>query len=784
MTNYPGNLLLGGETRRQAYRKKSLKLNSIDFLDKDIDDKYSYKFTYNNTSLPERGTTAQDYWGYANSNTGTLLTPTLVKLKSVVPGLNAEPDYMTGTGDRSVNENKMKAAILEKIEYPTGGYTMFDYEANRFQANETQYELSNHSESIVAYGGNCNSNYGSSYATTTFTIPNNYYAKSGKITIYFAPVEHNYSSVANRVVIDGEEYYGPPMNTSNGSYPSLTLNIDNLDLPAVINGDEFNFEGEHTIEVYQYGEGDFSAYGCPITSVTMSWKEIEDSYPAQVTNLLGGLRLKNMMDFDDDGTLQKVKSYDYEQPNIYRPMNEHSYVQRLFTNPNGDEFANQVTATAQTNILYDTNIGSKPIVEYSKVIEYERDIQDTTQVNGKTVYYFENVPNERILVFPTIFFDPQYGTSSSYNTSFVYDNIYSQYLEIILSMATEATYFKRDDWKCGTLLKKEIYKKTSSGDYKILKSIENLYSDFYDESYYDNYIFSSKESIQFNSGSVSWPMSYNFRVFYFKGEVTTGRRVLNQTKISEYNSNEIETLTIVKNFTYANPDHLLLTAQETVNSGGIVEEDHFYYPQDLEGQEQSTAISNLISDHRLSEVIKAEHYYEGEKVSEQHSKYGIFSNQTLVSEQFYKTGSGSIDINSSSKEDLRLSYHAYDDYGNPLEVSKAGGAHIFYLWGYHGQYPIAKIENTTKTALVGVLGDLEDVNESDLSAINTLRNNSTFKNTMITTYDYDPLIGISVMKDARGRSTSYEYDAFGRLKLIKDHDGKLLEEYKYHYKGE
>ena len=83
-----------------------------------------------------------------------------------------------------------------------------------------------------------------------------------------------------------------------------------------------------------------------------------------------------------------------------------------------------------------------------------------------------------------------------------------------------------------------------------------------------------------------------------------------------------------------------------------------------------------------------------------------------------------------------------------------------------------------------VLGDLEDVNESDLSAINTLRNNSTFKNTMITTYDYDPLIGISVMKDARGRSTSYEYDAFGRLKLIKDHDGKLLEEYKYHYKGE
>jgi len=43
---------------------------------------------------------------------------------------------------------------------------------------------------------------------------------------------------------------------------------------------------------------------------------------------------------------------------------------------------------------------------------------------------------------------------------------------------------------------------------------------------------------------------------------------------------------------------------------------------------------------------------------------------------------------------------------------------------------------------------------------------------------------MTVMTDPRGRTTTYEYDDFGRLEIVKDHEGKLLEEYQYHYKGE
>jgi hypothetical protein len=54
----------------------------------------------------------------------------------------------------------------------------------------------------------------------------------------------------------------------------------------------------------------------------------------------------------------------------------------------------------------------------------------------------------------------------------------------------------------------------------------------------------------------------------------------------------------------------------------------------------------------------------------------------------------------------------------------------------------------------------------------------------MTTYTYQPLIGISSQTDAANRSTYYEYDVFGRLKTIKDDEGNLLKAFEYHYSGQ
>ena len=50
----------------------------------------------------------------------------------------------------------------------------------------------------------------------------------------------------------------------------------------------------------------------------------------------------------------------------------------------------------------------------------------------------------------------------------------------------------------------------------------------------------------------------------------------------------------------------------------------------------------------------------------------------------------------------------------------------------------------------------------------------------VTTYAYEPLVGITRITDPSGRDTSYEYDADGRLIRIRDDAGKPTNEYLYH----
>ena len=52
---------------------------------------------------------------------------------------------------------------------------------------------------------------------------------------------------------------------------------------------------------------------------------------------------------------------------------------------------------------------------------------------------------------------------------------------------------------------------------------------------------------------------------------------------------------------------------------------------------------------------------------------------------------------------------------------------------------------------------------------------------MVTTYTYDPLIGITSMTNPKGYTISYEYDEFNRLKHVKDQNGNLLSKNEYKY---
>jgi len=51
----------------------------------------------------------------------------------------------------------------------------------------------------------------------------------------------------------------------------------------------------------------------------------------------------------------------------------------------------------------------------------------------------------------------------------------------------------------------------------------------------------------------------------------------------------------------------------------------------------------------------------------------------------------------------------------------------------------------------------------------------------MTTYTHDPLVGLTSQTDPSGRTTTYEYDALGRLIRTRDEQGHILSQQQYHY---
>ncbi len=57
------------------------------------------------------------------------------------------------------------------------------------------------------------------------------------------------------------------------------------------------------------------------------------------------------------------------------------------------------------------------------------------------------------------------------------------------------------------------------------------------------------------------------------------------------------------------------------------------------------------------------------------------------------------------------------------------------------------------------------------------------KGSSITTYTYEPLIGITSKSDANGNITYFEYDSFGRLKIARNQDRNIVKQYSYSYQS-
>lgn len=145
-----------------SYFSNRLRLDSVQFKSGLGAIVQTYKFDYSTSiNLPSYTSTQKDYWGYFNNATNLDYNgnPTSIKRMQVQynPPSPGTP-YMVWIGGTNVNArepdpNYMQACILQKITYPTGGYSQFEYETNQYldDQNNPKYAGGLRIKSIKSY---------------------------------------------------------------------------------------------------------------------------------------------------------------------------------------------------------------------------------------------------------------------------------------------------------------------------------------------------------------------------------------------------------------------------------------------------------------------------------------------------------------------------------------------------------------------------------------------------------------------------------------------------------
>lgn len=113
---------------------------------------------------------------------------------------------------------------------------------------------------------------------------------------------------------------------------------------------------------------------------------------------------------------------------------------------------------------------------------------------------------------------------------------------------------------------------------------------------------------------------------------------------------------------------------------------------------------------------------------------------------------------------------------------------VSFLWAYNNLYPVAKIEGKTYEAVEKIssasISQLPaNANTASITAVlNTVRNGLANDNALVTTYLYRPLVGVTEIVEPNKEKATFTYDDFNHLFQVKEHNGKVVNEYQYNYK--
>ena len=479
-------------------------------------------------------------------------------------------------------------------------------------------------------------------------------------------------------------------------------------------------------------------------------------------SIWGGLRVKSISNYDSDGnTLLSYKRYEYQDvrqsvskddfSKLYSFLSDYSFYMEyddVWFDGHGATCRN--TSVSIPAIPLSADYGSP--IYYYKVTEY---LEDNNGILGKNIYTFEDGRTDDMVMNGYVD-----------NDAFACNSIqfYSQWSNF-------------DFGKVKAL-------PTSEERYDREGKLESSIHYDYDEVLMDTVLL----GVRFLS-SVNWVnYSGDEPVFSYTGDRA---KAFLEFLGSNYSYNDVwgvpsykrlasttkkqNGITEVVNYNYDDNKSTLHPIETTVSNGSTVLKTTFLYPCMA-----SDSVAVSMADRNLQIPIKTARYRNGVLASIDSTAYK-YSNGAYMPHCLYH----SIGCNMLEK---RIEYE-YDSSNSIINICKDNADDTYFIWGYKGLYPIAKIQGMKfvdiqrrlSSALLNQLKYSSDRNEID-RLLDNVKNRFSSDDCLITIYKHKPLVGITDLVAPNGMQSRYVYDSAGRLKEEKDSYG-TIKHFDYNYKN-
>lgn len=714
-----------------VYGFKRLKLTDVT-----VDGK-KYSFGYNDAQeLPSRISMRQDFWGYYNGKTNA-------------DGLCASPEYKydydgrltgietVGPANRYANELYCKIGTLNQITYPTGGFTLFEYEINHFDDEHGKYYYPSASSSVkiprtVTCGTGYNgTGYNNTPETRDFDIDQAVPVEISSGSSYL-PSPQQYYKLDLGIV--GKDSTG---QTVFSRYYTKYNDMEDFKESCVLP------KGHYVLSCK------FSTVASGLITggriqVTLPPAYVEDTSIADASgkSVGGGLRIRTVENYDSDGEMLGYTRYRYEEGKLLIPTvdKEHIDMQYLFASKPANPCFYSIPSTLYCAFYFITSDPKYlavcslecPDVGYSKVTKenYDKDGQLMS-------YSTENFHND--------------GCHS------VNNGIFGVNTDGLNGKLTESATFSSDS----VLMHKICYSYTVIGGSPALS---------------DMVFFPWARCSDMSPGSSALDVYYKYALISksplcaLPSSVTEtgyvdGVAMKPVTTTYEYNENNYMPSSITKSVAFnANTEETCLT--------------RYWYPGDAEAVNSNTAC--LTSAHCISERVKALQYRNGNTVGGYRNLYMPLSNGLPVVSKNYS-------ITPNNSEVLELDVTDYDDYGNICGYKKKDGTPVAVIWSYCHRLPVLEIVGKAYSevkAMSGIVDILENGTAATeiTNATESLHAALLNERAMATAYEYSPWHTLSCVIKPNGDKAKYRYDTYGRLEEARDADDNILQKYNYNYK--